>query len=102
MEVFQKVFIENTKNAFGQIWLFNELVFTFSAPIKYAKAQFNPIILSKVIVSSDGQFRKNRFFYSGDLIKIAKVIFHIKPIPTEKKIYPTKMFLLSQQKILLK
>ena len=27
----------------------NELVFTFSAPINYAKAQFNPIIISRVI-----------------------------------------------------
>ena len=31
------------------MWLVNELVLTFAAPIKYAKAQFNPIILSRVI-----------------------------------------------------
>ena len=30
----------------------NELVFNFSAPIKYAKAQFNPIILSRIIEST--------------------------------------------------
>ena len=34
---------------FGWMWLVNELVLTFSAPIKYAKAQFNPIILLTVI-----------------------------------------------------
>ena len=37
-------------NNFGQMWLVNELVEnTFSTSIKYAKSQFNPIILSKVI-----------------------------------------------------
>ena len=33
----------------GRMWLVHELVFTFSAPIKYAKVQFNSIILPRVI-----------------------------------------------------
>ena len=31
------------------MWLLNELILTFSFLIKYVKAQFNPIILSRVI-----------------------------------------------------
>ena len=31
------------------MWLVKELVLTVWAPIKYAKAQFNPIILSRII-----------------------------------------------------
>ena len=31
------------------MWLVNKLVLTFSPPIKYDIAQFNPIILSRVI-----------------------------------------------------
>ena len=34
---------------FGRIWLVDELVLTFLSPINYPKAQFNPIILSRVI-----------------------------------------------------
>ena len=91
---------------FDWMWLVNELVLTFSAPIKCAKAQFNLIILSRVMPhttyyrqtdrqtdrKTDGQtdrhFRKNPFFLTQgvskrkDLMKISKVIFHIKPIPS--------------------
>ena len=31
------------------MWLIIELVLNFSVPIKYAEAQFNPIILPRVI-----------------------------------------------------
>ena len=34
---------------FGPMWLVNELVSIFSDPIKYAKARFNPKILSRNI-----------------------------------------------------
>ena len=76
---------------FGCIWLVNELVLTFSAPIKSAKAQFKLIILSRVIEyttyrQTDRHFRKNHFFWlrgsQNDLMKISKVIFHIKQIPS--------------------
>ena len=36
-------------NNFDGMWLVNEVVLNFSTPIKYAKAQFNPMILSRVI-----------------------------------------------------
>ena len=36
-------------NNFSRMWLVNKLVLTFSAPIKYTKAQFNLIILSRVM-----------------------------------------------------
>ena len=56
-----------------------------------AKFQFNPIIISRVIVSTDaGQidtFVKTVFFTQGvskrkDLMNIAEVIFQIKPLPS--------------------
>ena len=53
---------------FGWIWLVNEFVLTFSALIKCAQAQFNLIILSRVIEytiyyrQTDRHFRKNHFF----------------------------------------
>ena len=52
--IFPKSFFQKHKKCsyvhnFGRIWLFNELVLNFSTSIKYAKAQFNPIILSRVI-----------------------------------------------------
>ena len=53
LDVFIKFFSEAQKcsyfDNFGRMWLVNELVLTFSAPIKYDKVQFNPIILSRVI-----------------------------------------------------
>ena len=54
------------------MWLINELVLTFSAPKKCAKAQFNLIILSRVMPhttyrqtdrQTDRHFRKNPFFW---------------------------------------
>ena len=53
-------------------WLVNELMFTFSAPIKYTKAQFNPICLSRVLEyttyyrQTDGQtYRQTLFVKTG-------------------------------------
>ena len=78
---------------FGGIWLVNGIVLIFSAPIKYVKAQFNLIILLRVIVSTDAaqttdrHFRKNCFCLTQrvskrkDLMEIPKVIFHLKPVP---------------------
>ena len=37
-------------NNFRRMKLRNELVLTFSAPIKYAKAQFNPIVLLRLSI----------------------------------------------------
>ena len=73
------------------------LALFFLTPIKYAKVQSNPIILSRVIeyttyyyyyyyyMQADRYFRKKFFFPSRIskreyLIKTSKVIFHIKPI----------------------
>ena len=78
---------------FDWMWLVNELVLTFSAPIECAKAQFNLIILSRVIPhttyyrQTDRHFRKNCFFWlrGSQNVKISwkfRVIFHIKPIPS--------------------
>ena len=52
--IFSKSFFRKLKKCFhfhnfGWMWLVNELVLKFSAPLKYAKAQFNPIILSRLI-----------------------------------------------------
>ena len=54
---------------FCWIWLVNELVLNFLAPTKYVKAQFNPIILSRVIEfttyyyrETDRHFRKKSLF----------------------------------------
>ena len=57
---------------FGWIWLVNELGLTFSAQIKCAQAQFNLIILSRVIeytttIQTDRNFRKTVFSDSGGL-----------------------------------
>ena len=52
------------------MWLVNELDLTFLAPIKYAKTQFNSIILTEGVSK-----RK-------DFMEITKVIFYIKPIPS--------------------
>ena len=49
----------------GQKWLINELVLSFSALKKSAKAQSNLMILSKVI--ADRHCRKTVFSQSGDL-----------------------------------
>ena len=76
------------------MWVVNELVLTFSAPIKCADVQFNLIILSRVMPhakyyrQTDRQtdtFVKTVFSDSGvskrkDLMKISNVIFHIKLI----------------------
>ena len=81
---------------FGRMWLVNKLVFTFSAPIKYSKAHFNRIILSRIIKyatyyyyrhTRTDTFVKTVFQTQGlskrtDLMKISKVIFHIKLIPS--------------------
>ena len=50
---------------FDWMWLVNELVLTFSAAIKCAKAQLNLIILSRVMPHTTyyRHFRKNRFFW---------------------------------------
>ena len=53
---------------FGRIWLDNKLVFTFTAPIKYTKAQFNLIILSRVI-----EYTTDRQTYDTDTL--LKTIF---------------------------
>ena len=42
------------------MWLVDELVLTFAAPIRYDKAQFNPIILTRVIVPSDAGYTTDR------------------------------------------
>ena len=121
-EFFQKVFFEKHKkcsyfNNFCRMWLVNEPVLTFSAPIKYAKAQFNPIIPSRVIEYTTYRhtfihtyihtfihsyihtyihtyfFVKPFFRTPGvskrkDLMKISKVIFHIKLIQlTDLKVF---------------
>ena len=62
--IFSSIFFQKHKkcsyfNNFDRVWLVNELVLPFSSPIKYAKAQFNPIILSRIVKSD----------------------FYIKPIP---------------------
>ena len=86
---------------FDWMWLVNELVLTFSAPIRCTKAQFNLIILSRVMPhttyrqtdrqtdwQTDRHFRKNPFFglRGSQNVKIwwnfRKSIFHIKPIPS--------------------
>ena len=46
---FQKHKISAQSLNFHWMWLVNELVLTFTAPIKCAKAQFNLIILSRVM-----------------------------------------------------
>ena len=46
---FQKHKKSSYFNNFGRMWLVNELVLNVSAPIKYARAELNPIILSRVI-----------------------------------------------------
>ena len=77
---------------FCRMWLVNEIVPAFSVLIKYAKAQFNLIILLRVIEytsyrQTNINSRKNHFFLTQgvskrkDLMKILKVIFHIKPKP---------------------
>ena len=71
---------------FGRIWLINELVLTFWAPIKYAKAQFNPKILSGLInirPTTDRQTEtsaKTRISKNKNSMKISKVIFNIELI----------------------
>ena len=93
---FQQVFFQKHKSSaqslnFDWMWLVNELVLTFSAPIKCTKAQFNMIILSRVMPHTTYRqtdtFVKTLFSDSGglktkDLMKFSKVIFHIKPIPS--------------------
>ena len=78
-------------NNFGRMWLVNELVLTFWTPIKYAKAQFNLIILSSyrahdlLLLQTERHFRINRFFLTHgdskhkDLMKISELIIYIKP-----------------------
>ena len=40
------------------MWLFKKYVLTFSAPIKYAKTKFNPIILSRIIEYTTYYYRQ--------------------------------------------
>ena len=94
--IFPKNYFQKHKSSaqslnFDWMWLVNELILTFSALIMCAKAQFNLIILSRVMPhtiyyrQTDRHFRKNPFFGLSkrkDLMKISKVIFHIKPIPS--------------------
>ena len=67
--------------------------------MKYAKVQSNPTILFSVIVSSDAGQTTDRLtlfkkpFYltqmvskRKDLMKIPKVVFHIKPTPSHMMI----------------
>ena len=72
--IFSKSYFQKHKSSaqslnFDWIWLVNELVLTFSAPIKCAKAQFNLKILSRVMPhttyyrQTDRHFRKYRFFW---------------------------------------
>ena len=74
---------------FGRIVLVNKLVLTFSASINHAKAQPNLIILSRVVeyttYRQTDTFVKTVFSDSGvskrkDLMKISKVILHLKLI----------------------
>ena len=60
------------------MWLVNELVLTFSTPIKSAKAQFNPMILPRVIeyyyyYRQTDTFVKKVFFDSGGLKTLKNV-----------------------------
>ena len=59
----------NKTRTIGQKWLVTELFLYFLALQKCAKAQSNPIILSKVIVLTDDRqtyiFVKNIFSHSG-------------------------------------
>ena len=80
---------KNTKKCsyflnFGQMWLVNELAFTFWAPLNYEKTQFNPIILSRVIVFTAYYYRQIDTFvktvFSDSFI--SNIIFHIKLIPS--------------------
>ena len=61
--------------SFFRIWLFNKLVLTFWPLINYIKANFNLMILSKVIVSTDNDMDKqdwrNLFFGFTRLRKLA-------------------------------
>ena len=84
------LFMDKTKTI-GQKWLVNDLNFSFWALKRCTKFQSNPKILSRIIRVY--RRRKNRqtlvkavFFTQGvskrkDLMKIPKVIFHVKPIP---------------------
>ena len=49
-------------NNFSRMWLVNEPNITFSAPINYAKAQFNPIFLSRAAVSTDAVYTQTSTF----------------------------------------
>ena len=71
--IFSKNYFQKHKSGaqplnFDWMWLVNELVLTFSAPIKCTKAQLNLIILSRVMPhktyyrQTDRHFRKNHFF----------------------------------------
>ena len=97
--IFSKSYFKKRKSSaqslnFDWMWLVNELVLTFSAPIKCTKAQFNLMILSRVMPhttyrQTDRQTLSYKLFFltqgvskRKDLIKISKVIFHIKPIPS--------------------
>ena len=83
----------------GQKWLVNELVLSFWALKKCAKAQFNLMILSKVITLTDNDNNDNRqrdtvvktvFSQSGaskrgDLMKTEGVKFYTNLIPSLMK-----------------
>ena len=57
---FQKHKSSSQSLNFDWMWLVNELVLTFSAPIKCAKAQFNLIILSRAMPHTTYYRQTNR------------------------------------------
>ena len=94
---FKKSYFQKYKSSaqslnFDWILLVNELILTFTAPIKCTKAQLNLKILSRVMPHTTyyrqtDTFVKTVFLTQGvskrnDLMKISKVIFHKKPIPS--------------------
>ena len=72
---FQEFFLKKIKtfsyfHNFGWMWLVNELLLTFSVPIKYDKAQFNPIILSRVI-----EYTTYYYYYCRQIVTFLKAAF---------------------------
>ena len=72
---------------FGRMWLLIEFVLTFSAPIKYAKAQFNSIILTQTDRQTEISVI-NCFFWLKEYQKVKiwwtfqSDFSYIKPIPS--------------------
>ena len=56
--------------SFVRIWFVNKLVISLYALKKCTKMQFNPIILSKIIVfTDDRQLSNNHFFFTQGISK---------------------------------